>query len=587
MGLSSSLQIGHSALTASQLAIQVTGHNLANIATPGFTRQTASLAAARGSGHIPGMWIGGGVQVRGVRREVDEALLARLRGGISSEHAAAQSYKVLAQIEASLNEMSGLDVSTELGEFFKVWSEGGNLTSVRSSIIQRGEQLASFMQRLRGELGDQRRQVDAQLGAAVKKADALLDDIARLNHAVSEAELGGGGGTAGALRDQRDQLLAELSQLIDATAVEQPSGAVNVLVGSSPVVLGGQSRGLELIREVRDGQVHVAVATRGAGGGGAQELAVKSGSIGAMMTERTEAVDDTIAKLDTLAARLVFEVNRLHSTGTRVVEGVEGFTSVTGTFGVDAADRGRAFNDPANRTFSQLPFGPVNGGFLVHVNEPGGATRTVRIDVNLDGINASGQYGFQDDTSLETLAASLDQIDGLSATITPDGRLNVQGQAGVRFSFAEDTSGILAALGMNSFFTGTSASDIAVRGELKQDPSLLAIARIEGGEFIENGTALGIADLQDKALGSLGGRSLIQGWTDDVASLGARVNTASGRAQATMLVREGLEAQRAATSGVSADEEAINLMNQQRAYQGAARYIAIVDEMMQTLMAIL
>ena len=93
MSLTSSLNIGHSALTASQLGIQVAGNNLANVATPGYTRQTAILAPQRGSA-ISGQNAGRGVRVAEVQRQVDEALQARLWTSVSRQSAASSELQI-------------------------------------------------------------------------------------------------------------------------------------------------------------------------------------------------------------------------------------------------------------------------------------------------------------------------------------------------------------------------------------------------------------------------------------------------------------------------------------------------------------
>jgi len=143
---------------------------------------------------------------------------------------------------------------------------------------------------------------------------------------------------------------------------------------------------------------------------------------------------------------------------------------------------------------------------------------------------------------------------------------------------------VLAALGINSFFAGKDASDIAVNQTIKDRPQLLAAAR--NGEKGDNQTALAIAGLESKAVAALNGASLKESYQNSVNSVATEAVAARNDAEATRTVKETLEAQREALSGVSLDEEAINLIRQQRAFQGAARVIAAVDEMMQTLLSI-
>lgn len=573
MSLTTVMQIGRSALTASQLGLSVTGNNLANMATPGYSRQLMTLEPI--AGDRSGLSVGLGVGVRDIRRQVDMALQARLWGGVAEQSAAEQLQSVMAGVESTVGALSGFDLSSELSAFFNAWSEKSNQTPSAALVVQQGDKLASFIKSLRADLTAHRTQIDQQLGAAARSADDLFSQIADLNTQISGAEIGGA--TASALRDQRDKVITELSKLMDVTTVEQPGGSIDVLVGSTPVVLGGSSRGVELTRQSRDGALEVFVSVRHDG----QRLDVPSGQIGALLAGRTGAVDDTIDRLDEVASFLIFEINKLHSTGSNL----KNPTQSTGTLGFPAADRLRAFNDPSNASIAALPFRPVNGGFLVQVKQTAtGSVQTVRVNIDLDGLTAGGTAGTGDDTTPEQVRAALGAVPGLSASFTPEGTLQVTADQGYEVSFADDTSGVLAVLGMNAYFGGTDASDIAVRDGLKADPSQLLTGRVVDGAFVQNATALGVVGLQDKGIAGLSGRTIRGAWSDAVQTQGLAAQAAGTRADATRLVRESLEAQRAAVSGVSVDEESINLINYQQQYQAAARLISVADQLTQTLL---
>jgi flagellar hook-associated protein 1 len=575
MGLTSSLHLGNSALTAAQMAIQVAGNNLANAATPGYSRQIASLSPLR-SDTVGRISVGTGVRVADVRRQIDEALQARLWGGMSQHAAAAREHDVMSQIESILGELGENDLSSELSSFFNAWSERANLSQSSAVVVQQGQRLADFIKRLRADLADQRTQMDRQLGIQVNQANGLLTQIAELNRTISDAEAGGG--RANTLRDQRDHILGQLSELMDVTPVEQPGGAMDILIGSTPVVLGGLSRGVELRRETRGDSVEVSINVVQDG----QKVRVQSGSIGAGLAARDGAITDAIAKLDTLAAQVIFQVNRVHSLSTNASR----LTSSTGSLLMSPADRSLALNDPRHGALAGLPFRAVSGGFDIQVTSPNGSTQTVRINIDLDGRDAAGAPGFGDDTTLDDIRSALDAIDGINASIAPDGRLQISASAGHSYAFTEDTSGVLAVLGVNGYFTGSSASDIAVRADLKANPALLGVGKIVNGTFVENAAALDISGLQDQAIAELGGLSLKGSWIETVQDIGVRTASSKTRADASEIVRANLEAQRASVSGVSIDEESVNLLTFQRQYQGAARFISVVDELTQILISL-
>ncbi|MDZ4686319.1 MAG: flagellar basal body rod C-terminal domain-containing protein, partial [Planctomycetaceae bacterium] len=185
-----------------------------------------------------------------------------------------------------------------------------------------------------------------------------------------------------------------------------------------------------------------------------------------------------------------------------------------------------------------------------------------------------------------SIAASLSGVSNIAATVNPDGTLKIDAAEGYSFAFSEDSSGALAVLGVNTFFTGKDANDIAVRAALHDQPGLLAAGLTVAGEPDDGAAVRGILALRDQANQALGGQSINDSWISAAADVGANAASAANRADATRLVRESLDAQRQSLSGVSIDEESINLLNFQRQYQGAARFISVVDEMTQTLLSI-
>lgn len=575
MSLNSALNIGRSALTASQIGISVSGNNLANASTPGYSRQLTYFSPASGQYMGNGVTIGRGVVTDAVRRQVDNALQSRLFNSLSTEAASQHRANVYSSVEAAIGELSDNDISSGLSSFFNTWSERANLTKSSAAVIQEGDRLSALLRRQRTSLTQLRDQLDNQIGSAVTQADALLTQVAGLNVQVASAEATGS--EASTLRDQRDQAISELAKLMDISVVDNGPQGLSVLVGSEPVVVSGNSRGLSMSRETdTKGNVALIVRTKDR----PTEIHPAEGQLGAMLATRTEAVDDATRSIDTMASQLIFQVNKLHSTGANAT----GLSTATGTLKVDVNDRTRPLNDPANVSFGRLPFAATNGGFTVTIRQPNSdQTQTVRINVDLDGITAAGLPGTTDDTSMEDIRAALDGINGLSASFTSDGKLKIDADAGVTFSFSDDSSSALAVMGVNAYFSGSDATDIGVRPDLLTTPESLTVGRMVNGVFVENATALQMSDLLETSANELDGRSISTFWRDKVGAIGTRSAGAAADAQASSDVRSSLENQRAAVSGVSMDEESLNLMAFQRQYQGAARLISVADEMFQTL----
>lgn len=562
MSLNGALQIGRSAITASQAGIQVAGQNMANAATAGYSRQVINLAPASGDQIGRGQSIGTGVQLLQVTRQIDMALQARLRDAVSNEQGALITQQFLAAIETIQNELSDNDVSSLMSDFFNSFSELANNPeddAVRAVVLQQGVNLTDRLNQMRAEYTRVRDEIDRDLGISVDRLNALLDDLSLINGQITEAE--NGAGPANALRDRRDQIVSEVAQFMDVTAIEQANGAVDLLVGSIPIVLAGESRGIEFRQETINGQIEVSVRVAA----DQSPLAIQSGRLGALLSQRDDTVRPALDAIDTFAGQMIWQVNRLHSQG----QGRIGFEQAVGTYAVrDAAAM-------LNSTDADLPFAIETGSFFLHLTHVDSGTRTT-FEVQVDG----------DAMSMNDLTAAINAAaggQGVTADLSSSSELRLTASSGFEVSFSDDTSGTLAALGINTFFTGRDASDMGVSATLIDNPALLAVAsgHVEGS----NGTALAIADLQDTPLMELKGLSLRGFWRKSINEFAARASTANNALESAALVRESISAQLQAVSGVSLDEEAINLLMFQRQFQAAARFISVIDETMQTLLS--
>ncbi|MHC4965243.1 MAG: flagellar hook-associated protein FlgK [Planctomycetota bacterium] len=562
MSLNGALQIGRSAIVASQAAMQVAGNNMANAATKGFHRRTVHLAGARDEMIIAGAFAGTGVQLQAIRREVDTALQSRYRDAVSQEQRALIDQRFLTALETLQNELTDNDLSSALSDFFNSFSELANNPedhAVRSLVVEHGLALADRVAGLGAGYQETLNEIDRTLGASIISANDLLDSIATLNAQITQTEMGLS--EAGNLRDQRDALIDELAEFVDVTVIEQESGAVDVLVGSIPVLLAGVSRGLELRIETVDDQLEVSVRVAADG----TELQIGSGRVAGLMRQREDAIEPAIDDLNTFARQLIFQVNRVHSQG----QGRSGFASVEGTYLIDDTTTN------LNSIDTGLEYTISNGSFFINVTNQATGVRTSH-QINVDG-NAM---------SLDDLIDEINVVMGVPNVTAATGLGNVfalTAATGYEVSFSDDTSGALAALGMNTFFTGQTAATMGVNQAVESNPNLLAAG---GGHVAgSNDTALAIADLQNSPLTDLNGRSLREFWQDSVNSLAVKTAAANLTADSSALVRDSIGAQIQAVSGVSLDEESINLLTFQRQFQAAARFIAVIDETLETLLS--
>ena len=164
-------------------------------------------------------------------------------------------------------------------------------------------------------------------------------------------------------------------------------------------------------------------------------------------------------KINDVAGTLTFEFNKIYSSG----QGLKGYNSVTSQSAVDDV------NAPLDAT--GLQFTPTNGQFDVQVfNRQTGLTQTTTIHVDLNGLDH--------DTSLTDLAAALGAVNGVSATITPDRKLSIQSTSSDQeIAFGNDSSGLLASLGINTFFTGSDALSLGINSAVVADPATFVASR--------------------------------------------------------------------------------------------------------------
>ncbi|MEM6749213.1 MAG: flagellar hook-associated protein FlgK [Planctomycetota bacterium] len=567
MGLSSSLQIGRTGLISAQTALQITGNNLANVNTRGYHRQTVALSPTPYRELNPGQFVGSGVQIDEIARQIDSALEARLRGAVSDSGRSNTRTELLQQLEAIDNELTDVDLSTRLAAFFTAWDDAAASPqdlAARTLVVEEGKTLSTFIQGLRSDYGNLQLQVDRQIAASAETADDLLTRIEGLNTSIVLAE--GGIGTprngAGGLRDQRDLLISELSTYLDVSVVEQQNGEVDLFVGSTALMLGGESRGIQVVTETVDGQRTTSVRLRE----DQSPIPVTAGSLGAQIAFRENDLQDAIDQLDALSASLIYEVNRIHSQS----QGLQTPSSYEGVYRVDDSTAALDSEDAG------LFFTPQNGSFEVRlIQQATGQAQTTVIDIDLDGIDPTS------DTSFDDLIAQLGAVANLTASATSDGRLSLQADPGYALAFGADTSGVLASLGVNAYFTGDDASDIAVAQGLS-DPRLVGLS--DNANAGDNGAALAVSALRDANLDDLQGLSLTAYWNRHVEDFGIRLAQAQEQSQADAVVQANLSEQQQAVSGVNADEETIALIQHQRAFQASARFISVVDELIQTLL---
>ncbi|MGD2108784.1 MAG: flagellar hook-associated protein FlgK [Phycisphaerae bacterium] len=562
--LNSALQVGRSALLSYEGALHVVGNNISGAGSPDFTRLSPQLDPLRGTTIVGDLQPGGGVALNDIQRNIDEALEGRVRSAIGVEASLMTQNSAIAQVEAMFDDLSGNGLGVRLTDFFHAFDQLQSTpedTAIRDLVVTEGALLATSIRDLRTRLTDLGNDIDAQIAAAVAEADRIARDIGKLNTDITTAEAQNQGPAAG-LRDQRDALLRELSEIFDVIVREQPNGTINVYVGSEALVQGNSVRGLVAVEEVEGETTRTSVRFADTN----QQIDVGGGRLHGLLVSRDR--HRQVDALDQLASALIDEVNRVHADG----QGLAGFTSVIGTNEVLATDAALDSNAAG------LAFPPSRGSFYITVSDD--ATNTpvaYRVDVPVDGTDSG--------MTLDALIARINtEVDGVTASITGDNRLRFDADEGYTFVFGydgqvarEDTSRVLSALGVNTFFTGTDARNIEVNDVIRESSSLLAAATVS---LSGDGTNAGRMAALDSTISNRLDNASITGFYKTLANAVA-VTAAAVREEhaAASSVHTSLLTQRESISGVNLDEEAISLVKYQRAFQGAARFVSAVDEL--------
>ena len=562
MSLLGALNTGATGLAVSQAQIQTTGNNISNAGNADYAREIAQTSPGFDQQIQQGIFVGTGVDLTAVQRQVDEALNARLRGSVSDSQSAQTTQQWLQQVQSVFDALGSNDLQTSMNSFFSSWSTLANNpqdSGQRQIVLQNGQSLAQKFNNQVQQLGSLGSEVNTALVSQAKSADNLASQIATLNSQIVVAQ-GGSGGTANSLQDQRDAVLGQLSQLMNITTVQQTSGAVDVYVGSEPLVSGSVSQGVSVQNQNVNGSIQQVVAFKANN----EPIPLNGGGQMGALADMQRRIAGVVTQEDTLARNLIFELNKVYSSG----QGLQGFSSLTATNTV--TDPTQALNNPT----AGLQFTPTNGSFVLHVTN----TSTGQDTSTLVQVNLTGSPG---DTTLNSLAGSLNAINGVKATVNGGTLTIASTNSNSTISFSQDSSGVLAALGINNFYTGTDATNIAVNQTLMSQPQMLAAAK--NGNADDNQTALAIAALPTQPVAALNGTSLNDAYQSMINNIATQTNAAQTNAQAAQAVQNTLQSQRDQLSGVSIDEETVNLLQQQQAFMGASKLISVVDGLMQTL----
>lgn len=310
-GLIQGLEIARRALLAHQSSISVTGNNVANVSTPGYTRQTAVLTPTP-SERTPQGLLGTGVQMDGVLRQRNAFLDVQLRQEAALAGRWAARSDALSQVEGLIQEPSDQGLGQLLDNFFNAWLDLSNQPEDQSLAAMVVENGRSLVQGFRTQDGQVRQAIDSlntQVEQAVGDLNQTFQEVADLNGQIVRSEALGS--VDANLRDRRDLLLDDLARKAGATHLVRADGSVVVRLDNRTAVEGDQVSELRAEKRTIGGALDVRVTFASDG----KALAAPSGELGGLLEVKDTVLPDFRAQLDQLASTLADRVNQIHAAG--------------------------------------------------------------------------------------------------------------------------------------------------------------------------------------------------------------------------------------------------------------------------------
>ncbi len=461
------LDIALRSLMAHQQAMEIVSHNIANVNTPGYSRQrpvftaeAAYYSAMSASAAQAGL-MGMGVRLSQIRRMSADFITTQVRLEKHSYSKWAIIRDTLQQIQAIISEPSEGSLSAVMDEFWAAWrdlSVDPQSTALRANVYERGASLASTLNTYSEQLVSARRSFNLLINETVRDVNDIVQELAALN--VQIVTVLAVGDQPNDLRDRRDLLLDTLAGLVDVTVSEEENGATTVLLRGHHLVMGAEAGELATVSVSEDPALLNIVFQDTS-----ELVRIDGGKLAGIIEARDSVITDVLDDLDTIAATLVSQVNDVHAAG----------------------------------------------------------------------------YG----------------LDGVTG---------------------------------RDFFEGSSAADIALSSAVA-DLSHIATASADPTDPTVGGpgdgsNATAIAQIADALLLNDGRASIGDYYRSMVATLGLDADHANQMAASSRVLVDHLEDRREQVSGVSLDEETIDLIRYQRAYQAAARLVSVINEMLDDLIAL-
>jgi flagellar hook-associated protein 1 len=316
--INSALYTGRDALMTQQLAISVTGQNIANVNTPGYSRQRVNLeSTVILSSEGP---VGTGVKATGIERIYDQFLNAHINEEIQQKGRWDAQSQSLQQTEIIFDQSSGDGLSQHMSLFWNSWQDLTLIPSgysERKALLTSSEDMTSNFQEKYDYLDQIQKDMDGTITTATGEINSLASQISNLNDKIVMMEMNGS--AANDFRDQRDLLMNQLSENINFSASEDSAGRVTLTLGDGNTLVGYPPFGKLTTAVNASGYKDVVWDSAPST---SINASISAGKLRGWMDVRDSLVPEYKDRLDTLALQIIEEVNTIHAAG----QGLDGST---------------------------------------------------------------------------------------------------------------------------------------------------------------------------------------------------------------------------------------------------------------------
>ncbi|MES2025006.1 MAG: flagellar hook-associated protein FlgK [Pseudomonadota bacterium] len=644
--MSNLLSIAQSGLAAAQAGIATTGHNIANQATPGYSRQVV-IQASLGGQNIGGGYIGNGTNVETVKRIYNDFLGAQIIGAQSSK---SQLDTYYAQISKVNNMMADSDVGLTpvIADFFKgvadLVANPGSASS-RQAMLSGAEALTARFQSMDAQFRGMRDGVNDAISGAVTDINAYAKQIAQLNDAIAKAQ-NGTGQPPNDLLDQRDLLVGELAKQSKVSVVKQ-DGSYNVFIGNGqPIVVGTSSYELTAVTSLTDpGRTEVGYVTNGKTVI-LPESALVGGNLGGLFEYRSKTLDTIQNSLGRIALGLAATFNAQHNLGQDQNGNLGGdfFSMAPPVVNASSKNTGNAnisasISDVGALTTSdyRLTYDGTNFNVTRLSDNASMYSNTAFPTTAIDGVTFTPGTGTMAAGDEFVVRPTINGASGLSVLIKDVKEIAAATPIRTNAPTTNTGSGAISAGTINSSFTGATVAPAvtltfdAATGTLSGFPAGMPVtvttngvpttfpagtpvtytagssisfggaeitmtgAPANGDTFTISGNSNGDGDNRNMlALGQLQTKNVLQGGTANyntaysqlVSLVGNKTRELETNSAAEGALLKQMQTAQQSESGVNLDEEATNLLRYQQAYQASGKVMQAVSDMFNVLISL-